>query len=109
MPPDDQLSSVRLHHVVPGVSADTDRTESVTLPSSEIKHYNIPTWTAHNSLLASTKPLTEVNTLTLILAPAHQWQTFITVLKQTQQINYTVMGPNRKMVITLDMALYQLS
>jgi len=105
IPPDDQLSSMRLHHVVPSISADPDPTESATPSSSAIKHHNIPTWTAYCSLMASTKPLTEVNTLPLIPAPAHEWQTLITLLKQTYKINYMVMGPNRKRVITLDMAL----
>ena len=83
IPPDDQLFSMRLHHVFHGVSADQDSTESVTPSRSEIKHHNIPTWTAYNSLLALTKPLTETNALPLIPAPAHQWQTLITLLKQT--------------------------
>jgi hypothetical protein len=43
----------------------------------------------------------------LVAAPAHEWQTLITVLKQTQQINCMVLGPDRKTVITLDMALYE--
>ena len=71
------------------------------------KCHNIPTWAAYNSLLSSEKPLTEVSALPLIAAPAHEWQTLITVLKQTQQINCMVMGPGRKTVITLDMALYE--
>ena len=107
IPPDDQLYSVRLHKVVPGISADPDPTESVTLSSNEIKHHKIPTWTAYNSLLTSTKPLTDVNALPLILAPAHEWQTLITVLKQTQQIKCMVMGYNRKTTITLDVALFE--
>ncbi len=43
----------------------------------------------------------------MIAAPAHEWQTVITVLKQTQHIISMVMGPGRKTVITLDMALYE--
>ena len=39
--------------------------------------------------------------------PHPKWQTLITVLRQTQQINCVVMGPDRKTVITLDMALYE--
>ena len=45
----------------------------------------------------------EVSALPLIAAPAREWQT----LKQTEQINCMVMRPDRKTVITLDMALYE--
>ena len=94
-------------HAIPDVLEYTDPTDSVMPSNSKVKHHNIPTWTAYNSLLSQAKPLTEVNALPLIAAPAHEWQTLITVLKQTQQINCVVMGPNRKTVITLDMALYE--
>jgi len=39
IPPEDKLLSMRLHHVVPGILADQDPTESVTPSSSEIKHH----------------------------------------------------------------------
>jgi len=72
-----------------------------------IKCHNIPTCAAYNSLLSAEKPLTEVSALPLIAAPAHEWQTLVTVLKHTEQIHCVVVGPNRKTVITLDMALYE--
>jgi len=72
-----------------------------------IKCHNIPTWAAYNSLLSAEKPLTVVSALPLIAAPAHEWQTLVTVLKHTEQINCVVVGLNRKTVITLDMALYE--
>ena len=40
-------------------------------------------------------------------APAHEYQTLLTVIKQAEEINTVVVGPNRKVVITLDMALYE--
>jgi len=43
----------------------------------------------------------------LMAAPAHEYQTLLTVIKQTEEINTVVVGPNRKVVITLDMALYE--
>ena len=49
-----------------------------------MKQHNIPTWTGYSSLLSSEKPLTEVAAIPLIASPAHEWQTLITVLKQTQ-------------------------
>jgi len=72
-----------------------------------VKCHNIPTWAANNSLLSAEKPLTEVSALPLIAAAAHEWQTLVTVLKHIEQINCVVVGPNRKTVITLDMALYE--
>lgn len=78
-----------------------------TTPVNETIYHNIPKWAAYNSLLSSSKLLTEVCALPLIPSPAHEWQTLLTVLKQTQQINCTVMGPDKKTVITLDMALYE--
>ena len=67
----------------------------------------IPTWSAYNSLISDAIPLTRTGTPPLIPAPAHEWSTLLTVLKQTQCINTVVVGPNRKTVITLDMGLYK--
>ena len=72
-----------------------------------VKCHNIPTWAAYNSLLSAEKPLTEVSVLPLIAAATYEWQTLVTVLKHTEQINCVVVGPNRKTVVTLDMALYE--
>ncbi|KAL5007722.1 hypothetical protein ScPMuIL_016528 [Solemya velum] len=105
--PAHQLSSEIPQDAEPNLPTDTQPADMETPSSTKTIHHNISTWTAYNSLLASTKPLTEVNAMPLIASPAHEWQTLITVLKQTQQINYTVMGPNNKTVITLDMALYE--
>ena len=42
---------------------------------------NIPTWSAFNSLIASELlPITRVGTPPLIAAPAHEWNTLLTVL-----------------------------
>ena len=68
---------------------------------------NIPTWSAYHSLIADGLPLTRVGTPPLIAAPAHEWQTLLTVLMQAQGINTKVMGPDRKTVISLDMGLYK--
>ena len=51
-------------------------------------------------------PVTRVGTPPLIAAPAHQWNTILTVLMQAQTINVKVVGQQRKTVITLDMGLY---
>ena len=68
---------------------------------------NIPTWAAFNSLLVKERPLTNVGALPLVPAPAHEWSTLLTVLKQAQHINTMIVGPERKTVITLDMQLYE--
>ena len=69
---------------------------------------NIPTWSAYNSLIASELlPITRVGTPPLIAAPAHEWNTLLTVLKQAQSISAKVVGPDRKTVISLNMGLYK--
>ena len=73
-------------------------------PSQE----NIPTWSAYHSLTNNDiLPATRVGTPPLIAAPAHEWATLLTVLKQAQGISTKVMGPNHKTVISLDMGLYK--
>ena len=42
----------------------------------------------------------------LIAAPAHQWNTILTIVMQAQAINVKVVGQQRKTVISLDMDLY---
>ena len=51
--------------------------------------------------------LTLTGTLPLIPAPAHGWSTLLTVLKQTHYINAVIVGPNKKIGITLDIGLYK--
>jgi len=51
-------------------------------------------------------PVTRVGTPPLIAAPAHEWNTLLTVLKQAQAINVKVVGQQRKTIISLDMGLY---
>ena len=40
-------------------------------------------------------------------SPAHEYQTLLTVIKQAEEINKVVVGPNKNIVVTLDMALYE--
>lgn len=68
---------------------------------------NIPLWSGYNSTISSSMPLTQVGTPPLIAAPAHEWQTLLTIFMQAQNINTTVVGQNRRTVISLDMGLYQ--
>ena len=58
-------------------------------------------------MLNEPMPVAQVGTPPLIAAPAHQWQTLLTVLMQTQNISVKVVGPTRKTVVSLDMGLYQ--
>ena len=74
----------------------------------EVVHaHHIPGWTAYNSLLSKSMSLTCVNTPPLLAAPAHEWQTLLTILKQAQDISTKVVGPERKTVVTLDLGLYK--
>ena len=68
---------------------------------------DVPVWSGYNSMISERMPLTRVGTPPLVAAPAHEWQTLLTVLMQAQNINAKVMGPNRKTVISLDLGLYQ--
>jgi len=67
----------------------------------------IPTWSAYHSLVSTKLPLTRVGTPPLIAAPAHEWNTLLTVLMQAQGISTKVVGPNHKTVVSLDMGLYK--
>ena len=51
-------------------------------------------------------PTACVGTPPLVSAPAHDWSTLLTVLMQAQSISAKVVGPTRKMVISLDFGLY---
>ena len=68
---------------------------------------NIPTWSGYHSLISKSLPLTRVGAPPLLAAPAHEWSTLLTILKQAQAINVAIMGPDRKTVISLDMGLYK--
>ena len=72
----------------------------------ECRQRKVPVWSAYNSVVGETVPVTRVGTPPLIAAPAHQWNTILTVLMQAQAINVKVVGQQRKTVISLDMGLY---
>ena len=68
---------------------------------------SIPTWSAYNSLISDAMPLAHTGTPPLIPAPAHEWSTLLTVLKQTQWINTVLVGININTVVNFDMDLYK--
>ena len=68
---------------------------------------DIPVWSGYNSTMSSPMPLTRVGTPPLIAAPAHEWQTLLTILMEAQNITTTVVGQKRRTVISPDMGLYQ--
>ena len=72
-----------------------------------LQELNVPPWSAYQSMVSSALPVTRVGSPHLIAAPAHEWSTMLTVLKQSQDIKTAVVGPSRKTVITLDLGLYQ--
>ena len=72
-----------------------------------LQELNVPPWSAYQSMVSSALPVTRVGSPPLIAAPAHEWSTMLTVLKQSQDIKTAVVGPSRKTVITLDLGLYQ--
>ena len=67
----------------------------------------IPGWAGYNSLLSTSKPLTEVGALPLLPEVAHEWPTLLTVMKQARQLKELAVGDEYLTVITFDMALYE--
>ena len=66
----------------------------------------IPVWASYNSLVSTSKPLTEVGALPLLPEVAHEWSTLLTVMKQAHQLKELTVGEEYITVITYDMALY---
>ena len=67
----------------------------------------IPGWAGYNSLLSTTKPLTEVGALSLLPEVAHEWSTLLTVVKQAIQLKELAVGEDHITLITFDKALYE--
>ena len=73
----------------------------------------MPTWSAAQHLIEKHKrseiPVkTNSEVVTPILRrPPKDWPTLLTVLSMAQEISAVVVGPNRRVVITLDMDLYR--
>ena len=86
---------------------DTSNDSSEGIESQPVKSTNVPIWSAYNSMLNEPMPVARVRTPPLIAAPAHEWQTLLTVFMQAQNISVKVVGPTRKTVVSLDMGLYQ--
>ena len=66
----------------------------------------IPGWAGYNSLVSTSKPLTEVGALPLLQEVAHEWSALLTVMKQAHQLKELTVGEEYITVITYDMALY---
>ena len=66
---------------------DTSNDSSVGIESQPVKSTNVPVWSAYNSMLNEPMPVARVGTPPLIAAPAHEWQTLLTVLMQAQHIS----------------------
>ena len=63
-------------------------------------------WAGYNSLVSTTKPLTEVGAPPLLPEVAHEWSTLLTVMKQAHQLKELTLGEEYITVITYDMAIY---
>ena len=84
----------------------TIETGSNEVQECEVLQNAVPVWSGYNSLVNDALPVTRVGASPLIAAPAHEWSTLLTVLKQAQGINVRVVGANRKTVVSLEMGLY---
>ena len=58
-------------------------------------------------LVHETLPVARIGSPPLLAAPAHEWNTILTILMPAQSITAKVMGPGNKTVISLDMGFYQ--
>lgn len=66
----------------------------------------VPVWSGYHSLVTEVIPVTRAGIPPLIAAPAHEWNTLLTILMHAQKISMQVVGSERKTVISLDMGLY---
>ena len=66
----------------------------------------IPGWAVYNSLVSTSKPLTQVGALPLLPEVAHEWSPLLIVMKQAHQLKELTVGEEYITVITFDMALY---
>ena len=76
-------------------------------PDNEQTVPGSPTWSALTSVISRPLPLTRVSTPPLIAAPAHEFSTLLTVLKQAQGISTVILGEESKTFKSLDMGLYK--
>ena len=81
-------------------------TGSDEVQECEVLQNAAPVWSGYNSLVNDALLATRVGAPPLIAAPAHEWSTLLTVLKQAQGINVKVVGTNRKTVVSLEMGPY---
>ena len=56
----------------------------------------VPVWSGFNSLVHETLPVARIGSPPLLAAPAHEWNTVLTILMQAQSITVKVMGPGNK-------------
>lgn len=72
------------------------------------KNKKIPMLSAYNSLTCTDcHKITNIAMMPLLNAPAHEWNTLMTILMQAQHITVKIMGNNHKTIITFDMQLYE--
>ena len=67
----------------------------------------IPCWAGYNSLMSTSKSVTQVGALPLLPEVVHEWSTLITVIEQTSQLRHLAVGETHPTVISFDMALYK--
>lgn len=92
-----------------GIETDIDgeEVEQTDRGVGQKSSVHIPVWSGYQSKLNPVLRSTRIGAPPLLDAPAHEWATLLTILKQAQGINVTVMGSTRKTVVSLDMGLYK--
>ena len=81
---------------------DTEDEEDGSDPS-----VRIPSWAAYHSCVSPQMKKTRIDSAPLIAAPAHEWQTLLTILMQAQHITTKMVGVGHKTVVSLDLGLYK--
>ena len=103
-PLDNNLNLYSPNQILENLGNDYDTTIPVIMEANVCK---IPTWPALNSIMSLKLPVTRIATPPLIAAPAHEFKTLLTVLKQVQGINVQIMGLYCKTIISVDLGLYK--
>ena len=67
-----------------------------------VSSVHLPVWSGYNSLIHNTMPVARVSCPPLVAAPAHEWNTLLTILTRTQVIKTKLVNPEKKTVISLE-------
>lgn len=91
-------------------SSVTAQDEDIPEGVSQDVRQPVDLWSAYNSLTQSEDAPSVIDNafgLPIINAPAHEWVTLVTALNQLTRLNELASGPEKKLIVTMDMDLYK--